>query len=63
MRDFVSEIIGRVNDQIRILDISLTTGTGIHDMEHYKNLLGKREGLQLALNEINDILTEDDEAE
>lgn len=63
MRDFVSEIIDRVSDQIRVLDSTLTSGTGVHNMEHYKNLLGKREGLQIALNEINDILTENDEAE
>jgi hypothetical protein len=53
----------RVSDQIRLLDSSLTTGKGISNMEQYKKLLGEREGLQKCLNVIDDILTENDEAE
>jgi hypothetical protein len=63
MRDFTSEIMRRVSDEIRLLDSSLTTGKGISNMEQYKKLLGEREGLQKCLTVINDILTENDEAE
>jgi len=63
MRDIITEIIRRVNDEIRMVDSTLTTGVGIHGFEQYKALLGKREGLQRALDEINTILTENDEAE
>jgi hypothetical protein len=63
MRDITSEIMRRVGEQIRLLDSSLTTGKGVSNMERYQRLLGEREGLQKALNVIDDILTENDEAE
>lgn len=63
MRDFTSEIMRRVNDAIRLLDSSLTTGKGVNNMERYQKLLGEREGLQKCLNIIDEILTENDEAE
>jgi hypothetical protein len=63
MRDFTSEIMRRVSDEIRLIDSTLTTGKGINNMERYQRLLGEREGLQKCLNVIDDILTEKDEAE
>jgi hypothetical protein len=45
------------------VDSTLCTGVGIHNHEQYKNLLGKKEGLQRALDEINLILSETEEAE
>jgi hypothetical protein len=63
MRDITSEIMRRVGEQIRLLDSSLITGKGVSNMERYQRLLGEREGLQKALNVIDDILTENDEAE
>lgn len=63
MRDLTSEIMRRVGDEIRLLDSSLTTGQGINNMERYQRLLGEREGLQKCLTTINEILTEQDEAE
>jgi hypothetical protein len=53
----------RVGDEIRLVDSSLTTGKGITSLEHYKKLLGEREGLQKCLNIIDEILTENDQAE
>jgi hypothetical protein len=53
----------RVSDEIRLIDSSLTTGKGVNNMERYQRLLGEREGLQKCLNVIDDILTENDEAE
>jgi len=63
MRDFVSEIMRRVGDEIRLLDATLTTGTGVSSMERYQRLLGEREGLQKCLNVIDEILTENDESQ
>lgn len=63
MQDLTSEVMRRVNDAIRLLDSSLTTGKGVGNMEHYKKLLGEREGLQRCLNIIDDILSENEEAE
>jgi hypothetical protein len=55
--------MARVSEQIRLLDSSLITGKGVSNMERYQRLLGEREGLQTCLNIIDDILTENDEAE
>lgn len=63
MRDLISEVMRRVGDEIRLLDSSLITGKGINNMERYQRLLGEREGLQKCLNVIDDILTENDQAE
>lgn len=63
MRDLTSEIMRRVGDEIRLVDSSLTTGKGITSIEQYKKLLGEREGLQKCLNIIDEILTENDQAE
>jgi len=63
MRDFVTEIIRRVGDEVRLVDSTLCTGVGIHNHEQYKHMLGKKEGLQRALDEINLILSESEEAE
>lgn len=63
MRDLISEVMRRVSDEIRLLDSSLTTGKGVNNMERYQRLLGEREGLQKCLNVIDDILTENDQAE
>jgi hypothetical protein len=63
MRDIVSEIIRRVNDEIREVDAALVTGRNIKEFQQYTRLLGKREGLQRTLDEINSILTEQEEAE
>lgn len=63
MQDLTSEVMRRVGDEIRLIDSSLTTGKGVSSMERYQKLLGEREGLQKCLNIIDEILTENDEAE
>lgn len=63
MRDLTSQIMRRVSDEIRLIDSALTTGKGVANMEQYKKLLGEREGLQKSLNVIDEILTENNEAE
>jgi hypothetical protein len=63
MRDLTSQIMRRISDEIRLIDSSLTTGKGVSNMERYQRLLGEREGLQKCLNVIDDILTEENQAE
>jgi hypothetical protein len=63
MRDIVSEIIRRVKEEKTLLDAAIASGTGIHSFEQYRSMVGKGEGLQKALTIIDDILTENDEAE
>jgi hypothetical protein len=63
MRDIVSEIIRRVTEEKNLLDAAIASGTGIHNYEQYRSMVGKGEGLSKALLIIDDILTENDEAE
>lgn len=63
MRDLTSQIMRRISDEIRLIDSSLTTGKGVTNMEQYKKLLGEREGLQRSLNVIDEVLTEENQAE
>lgn len=60
MKDIISEFIGLVKaEQVRIAE-SLTAGHAIN-IESYQRLVGNHQGLQAALNILNEIMTEDDE--
>ena len=61
MKDFISEIIGRVKTEIQIQAETVTAGTNVNSFDDYKQYIGKIEGLQTALDIIDQILTEDDE--
>ena len=62
MRDIVSEIIRRVSDERKLVGDTITAGTGIGNFEQYQRMIGRAEGFSLALDVINDILSEDDES-
>lgn len=62
MRDIVSEIIRRVSDERKLVGDTITAGTGISNFEQYQRMIGRAEGFSLALDVINDILSEDDES-
>ena len=62
MRDIVSEIIRRVSDERKLVAETITAGTGIGNFEQYQRMIGRAEGFSLALDVINDILSEDDES-
>lgn len=62
MRDIVSEIIRRVSDERKLVADTITAGTGIGNFEQYQRMIGRAEGFSLALDVINDILSEDDES-
>lgn len=61
MRDIVSEIIRRVSDERKLVAETITAGVGIGNFEQYQRMIGRAEGYSLALDVINDILSEDDE--
>jgi hypothetical protein len=63
MKDFLSEIISRVRSEIQSQADTVTAGTNVNSFDDYKQYVGKIEGLQLALEIINEILTEDSEEE
>jgi hypothetical protein len=61
MKDFISEIIGRVKTEIQIQADTVTAGTNINSFDDYKQYVGKIEGLQITLDIIDQILTENEE--
>jgi hypothetical protein len=61
MKDFISEIIGRVKTEQKIIAESVTAGVNINSFEDYQRLVGRHEGLKLTLDIINELLTEDEE--
>jgi len=61
MKDFISEIIGRVRAELKVQADTVTAGTNIISFDDYKQYVGKIEGLQLTLDIIDEILTESDE--
>jgi hypothetical protein len=61
MRDFISEVIHRVNGEKKNLVEAVTAGTNVHTFDDYQKLIGQIEGLDLTLTIVNEILTEDEE--
>jgi hypothetical protein len=61
MRDFISEVIGRVRDERKNLAEAVTAGTNVHTFDDYQKLIGQIEGLDLTLTIVNEILTENDD--
>jgi hypothetical protein len=60
MKDFISEIISRVRAEIKIQADNVTAGTNVVSFEDYRYHVGKIEGLKLALEIVDEILTEDE---
>jgi hypothetical protein len=63
MKDPISELIGRLKEAGDELSQAITAGVNIHSFDDYRRLVGRHEGLIQALDIINDLLTEDNEAE
>lgn len=61
MKDFISEIIGRIKAEMRDQAEAVTAGTNVNSFEDYKQQVGCIRGLQLALDIVDQILTENDE--
>lgn len=61
MKDFISEIIGRVRDQQKDLADTLTAGNNVNSFDDYQRLVGRHDGFTAVLDIIDSILREDDE--
>ena len=61
MRDFISEIIGRVKAEQNSIAETVTAGINVNSYEDYQRLVGRSEGYKVVLEIINDILTENEE--
>ena len=61
MKDFISQIIGRVKTERQSIAEAVTAGTNVNSFEDYQRLVGRYEGLSMTLDIINEILTEDEE--
>jgi hypothetical protein len=61
MTDIISLLIGRINETKKEIADTVAAAHGVNSFETYQRLVGRNEGLQIALDLINDILTEDDE--
>jgi hypothetical protein len=63
MVDILGEILKRIKIAEKELTEAIASGVNIHSFEGYQRLVGKREGLSETLSIIENILSEDDEAE
>jgi hypothetical protein len=61
MKDFISEIIGRVKAEQNNLADTVTAGMNVNSFDDYQRLVGRYEGFRVVLDIINEILTENDE--
>lgn len=61
MKDFVSEIIGRVKTEQNTLADTVTAGINVNSFDDYQRLVGRYEGFKVVLDIIDEILTGDDE--
>ena len=63
MKDPISEFIGRLTEAGDELSQAITAGINIHSFDDYRAMVGRHEGLMEALDILNNLLTEDNEAE
>lgn len=61
MKDIISELISRVNETKKEITATVADGTGVVNFETYQRLVGRNQGLQIALDILDDIMTGDDE--
>ena len=61
MKDILSEIISRIKAEVTNQAEAVTAGTNIVSFDDYKQHIGCIRGLQLSLDIIDEVLTEDEE--
>ena len=61
MKDILSEIISRIKAEVNNQAEAVTAGTNIVSFDDYKQHIGCIRGLQLSLDIIDEVLTEDEE--
>ena len=63
MKDLISELIKRLKSADKEYVEAIASGVNVHNFDTYQRMLGKREGISEALLVIENILSEDEEAE
>ena len=61
MKDILSEIISRLKAEVKNQADAVTAGTNIVTFDDYKQHIGCIRGLQISLDIIDEVLTEDEE--
>jgi hypothetical protein len=61
MQDIISEFISRVNVTKKDIADTVSAGINVASFEIYQRLVGRNEGLQIALQLLDDIMTGDEE--
>lgn len=61
--DIISKLISRVNETKKEIADTVTAAYGVNSFETYQRLVGRAEGLTLALQILDDIMTGDEEQE
>ena len=61
MKDILSEIISRLKAEVKNQAEAVTAGTNIVTFDDYKQHIGCIRGLQLSLDIIDEVVTEDEE--
>ena len=61
MRDPIAELIGRISSTREEIAETVSAARGVDSFEKYQRLVRRNEGLQIALDLLNDILTENKE--
>ena len=59
MKDIISELIERISSTKKEIAETVSAARGVDTFDKYQRLVGRYEGLQIALDLLNDIMTED----
>jgi hypothetical protein len=61
--DIITKLISHVNETKKEIADTVAAGHGVGSFEIYQRLVGRGEGLSIALQILDDIMTVDDENE
>lgn len=61
--DIISNFISLAKETKQEIADTVSAGRGVNSFENYQRLVGRAEGIQIALQILDDIMTGDDENE
>ena len=59
MKDIISELIERISSTKKEIAETVSAARGVDSFDKYQRLVGRHEGMQISLDLLNDIMTED----
>ena len=59
MKDIISELIERISSTKKEVAETVSAARGVDSFDKYQRLVGRHEGMQISLDLLNDIMTED----